>query len=180
VLACTQAEFISRIADADPEGIVRMLRQTDAQLFSGWRGEPCILDPIILNSENRWRCVQPCVSPRRGCLNRLSWHQLSPVAAELEELEKQAFHALTAAFSGKQACKFVFSGCGTSGRIAWLCASSYNSIVAAHHPQLPPLFEHLLSGGDEAMVLSKELPEDDPHLGRQCVTNPSLALNWNV
>eukprot|EP00048_Salpingoeca_helianthica_P008418 m.122245 g.122245 ORF g.122245 m.122245 type:complete len:597 (+) comp14596_c2_seq1:44-1834(+) len=128
-------ELTTEIAGAEPVGIVRMLRQTDAQLFAGWRGEPCVLDPEILE--------------------------------KLRALEEQAYGALVEALEDKKQIRFVFSGCGTSGRIAWLCARSYNTIVAEKHPDLPPLFHHLLSGGDEAMVLSKELPEDDPHLGQR-------------
>ena len=58
---------------------------------------------------------------------------------------------------------FVFSGCGTSGRVAWLCARSYNRILCQFHPELQHCFRYCISGGDQSLVISNELPEDDPH-----------------
>lgn len=54
----------------------------------------------------------------------------------------------------------VMTGCGTSGRIAFLTARRYNSILVA--AGVRPLFHYLISGGDSALLLSDELPEDDP------------------
>eukprot|EP00039_Didymoeca_costata_P030658 m.30768 g.30768 ORF g.30768 m.30768 type:complete len:579 (-) comp8236_c0_seq4:31-1767(-) len=60
----------------------------------------------------------------------------------------------------------VFSGCGTSGRIAWLCARNFNRIVKElKTPALEVNFKYLVSGDDEALLISKELPEDDARLG---------------
>eukprot|EP00730_Choanoeca_flexa_P000104 TRINITY_DN10045_c0_g1_i2.p1 TRINITY_DN10045_c0_g1~~TRINITY_DN10045_c0_g1_i2.p1 ORF type:complete len:595 (+),score=84.81 TRINITY_DN10045_c0_g1_i2:158-1786(+) len=61
--------------------------------------------------------------------------------------------------------RFVFTGCGTSGRIAWLCARSFNRIIRQHHPHIADCFHYCISGGDESLVISNELPEDDPHAG---------------
>ena len=51
--------------------------------------------------------------------------------------------------------KVAMTGCGTSGRLAFLTARRYN---------IPGLC-YCIAGGDSALVLSDELPEDDPQLG---------------
>jgi hypothetical protein len=50
-------------------------------------------------------------------------------------------------------------------RIAWLCAVQLNRLLARLRPGTAPCFKYRVSGGDEALIVSKELPEDDPHLG---------------
>lgn len=52
------------------------------------------------------------------------------------------------------------TGCGTSGRIAFQTARRYNRVLCA--AGVRPLFHYLISGGDSALLLSDELPEDDP------------------
>ncbi len=59
----------------------------------------------------------------------------------------------------------VMSGCGTSGRIAWLCSLSLQAILAHAFPKASACFRYLISGGDQSLVISNELPEDDPHAG---------------
>ncbi len=54
----------------------------------------------------------------------------------------------------------VFTGCGTSGRIAYLVSNRYANAFKR------PLFTYACAGGDSALLLSDELPEDDPALGR--------------
>ena len=53
----------------------------------------------------------------------------------------------------------VFTGCGTSGRIAYLVSNRYLNAFEQ------PLFTYSCAGGDSALLLSDELPEDDPALG---------------
>jgi hypothetical protein len=59
----------------------------------------------------------------------------------------------------------VMTGCGTSGRIAFQTARRYNRILAS--AGIRPLFHYLISGGDSALLLSDELPEDDPIEGAE-------------
>lgn len=67
----------------------------------------------------------------------------------------------------------VFAGCGTSGRVAFLCARQFNKIFSADAQQngdaLPSptasMFRYIMAAGDDALVLSIELPEDDPFDG---------------
>ena len=51
--------------------------------------------------------------------------------------------------------------CMCSGRVAWLCARTFNRLVHNKFPNAPPFFKYLISGDDEALIVSKELPEDD-------------------
>ena len=55
----------------------------------------------------------------------------------------------------------VLTGCGTSGRVAHLVARRFNRLL----PKEPKAFDYLISGGDAALLLSDELPEDDPVAG---------------
>jgi N-acetylmuramic acid 6-phosphate (MurNAc-6-P) etherase len=63
------------------------------------------------------------------------------------------------------------SGCGTSGRIAWLVAKTLNAQLKACCGDVAPCFRYLISGGDESLVISNELPEDDPHAGAHDLEN---------
>lgn len=51
----------------------------------------------------------------------------------------------------------VMTGCGTSGRMAYWCARSFNRVLARLGRK--PAFKYLISGGDTALLLSDELPE---------------------
>ncbi|EDQ86366.1 uncharacterized protein MONBRDRAFT_28326 [Monosiga brevicollis MX1] len=116
-----------------PLGIARLLRQTDGQLFAGWREHAGIFD---LDIQTR-----------------------------LQALSEIAEEKLLGIILKGEPHRFVFTGCGTSGRIAWLCARAFNRILRAHHPDVGVCFQYCISGGDESLVISNELPEDDPHAG---------------
>ena len=63
------------------------------------------------------------------------------------------------------------SGSGTSGRLGFLVAREMNRVVMSLHDPAsqserpPPPFGYCVSGGDPALLLSDELPEDDPVTG---------------
>ena len=42
-------------------------------------------------------------------------------------------------------------------------ASSFNRLLV--HYSMMPCFKYIISGGDESLVISNELPEDDPTQG---------------
>lgn len=69
--------------------------------------------------------------------------------------------AEAAAAALKQGGCVVLTGCGTSGRVAHLVARRCNHLMPAD----PCAFDYLISGGDAALLLSDELPEDDPMAG---------------
>ncbi|XP_054644617.1 glucokinase regulatory protein isoform X2 [Dunckerocampus dactyliophorus] len=57
----------------------------------------------------------------------------------------------------------VLSGCGTSGRLAFLVVSSFNrALRQMHHVEL---YSYIIAGGDRALFSSQEAPEDDTQLG---------------
>ncbi|XP_036448725.1 glucokinase regulatory protein isoform X2 [Colossoma macropomum] len=57
----------------------------------------------------------------------------------------------------------VLSGCGTSGRVAFLLATSLNRWLAALHQK--QIYSYIIAGGDKALLTSQEAPEDNPSLG---------------
>lgn len=61
----------------------------------------------------------------------------------------------------------VLSGCGTSGRLAYLNAISFNS--ALNKLSKEPIFTYTIAGGDRALFTSQEAPEDDPTAGMLCL-----------
>jgi N-acetylmuramic acid 6-phosphate (MurNAc-6-P) etherase len=120
-------ELTSDLDAVDSVGFVRLLRQCDAQIFSGWRHFPGLFD-----------------------------------AAATSALERLVFQSAEALLHPQEST-IVLSGCGTSGRVAFLLARAMNSLLAA--VDAPPCFQYLISGGDAALLMSEELPEDDPVSG---------------
>ncbi|XP_062270579.1 glucokinase regulatory protein [Scomber scombrus] len=57
----------------------------------------------------------------------------------------------------------VLSGCGTSGRLAFLIASTFNR--ALRQLKQSSVYSYTIAGGDRALLSSQEAPEDDPILG---------------
>ncbi|XP_069568883.1 glucokinase regulatory protein isoform X1 [Brachyistius frenatus] len=57
----------------------------------------------------------------------------------------------------------VLSGCGTSGRLAFLIASGFNR--ALRQLNQSPVYSYIIAGGDRALLSSQEAPEDDATLG---------------
>ncbi|XP_043118227.1 glucokinase regulatory protein-like isoform X2 [Puntigrus tetrazona] len=61
----------------------------------------------------------------------------------------------------------VLSGCGTSGRIAFLLATSFNEML--NGPKHKQICSYIIAGGDRALLTSQEAPEDDPALGARAL-----------
>uniref|UniRef100_A0A3Q3LCI2 Glucokinase (hexokinase 4) regulator n=1 Tax=Mastacembelus armatus TaxID=205130 RepID=A0A3Q3LCI2_9TELE len=57
----------------------------------------------------------------------------------------------------------VLSGCGTSGRLAFLIASGFNRELRQLNQM--SVCSYIIAGGDRALLSSQEAPEDDPRLG---------------
>ncbi|XP_020374955.1 glucokinase regulatory protein [Rhincodon typus] len=53
----------------------------------------------------------------------------------------------------------VLSGCGTSGRLAFLLASSFNKLFKTAS------CDYVIAGGDKVLITSQELSEDNPEAG---------------
>ncbi|XP_032362267.1 glucokinase regulatory protein isoform X2 [Etheostoma spectabile] len=57
----------------------------------------------------------------------------------------------------------VLSGCGTSGRLAFLITSTFNrALRELNHSSV---YSYIIAGGDRALLSSQEAPEDDPKQG---------------
>jgi N-acetylmuramic acid 6-phosphate (MurNAc-6-P) etherase len=122
-----------------PEGIVRILRQSDAQLFTGYSHYPSILDRETLNS-------------------------ITDLA-----LQFQASIRTSTSDSTNNTPLVVFSGCGTSGRLAYFCSNSYNKCIKTHFKKNDEVhcFGYLMAGTDSALLKPQEEVEDDPKAGMQ-------------
>ncbi|XP_078100133.1 glucokinase regulatory protein isoform X2 [Sander vitreus] len=57
----------------------------------------------------------------------------------------------------------VLSGCGTSGRLAFLITSTFNR--ALRELNQSSVYSYIIAGGDRALLSSQEAPEDDPKQG---------------
>ncbi|XP_039462210.1 glucokinase regulatory protein isoform X4 [Oreochromis aureus] len=57
----------------------------------------------------------------------------------------------------------VMSGCGTSGRLAFLISSGFNKALSQLNQS--KVYSYIIAGGDRALLSSQEAPEDDPRLG---------------
>ena len=68
----------------------------------------------------------------------------------------------------------VLSGCGTSGRIAYLLATRYNALTGGSSR-----YDYCMAGGDSAILLSDELPEDDPCAGASDLKDCIVRHNTN-
>ncbi|KAG1973277.1 glucokinase regulatory protein [Pimephales promelas] len=67
----------------------------------------------------------------------------------------------------------VLSGCGTSGRIAFLLVSSFNEMLKAQRQK--QICSYIIAGGDRALLTSREAPEDDPGLGARMLEKVSAG-----
>lgn len=124
-------EFSSNLdGGLDSNNFLRVLRATDAQIFSGWGSYLCLYDHEIVND---------CLRAAIFCSDLITKSRLGGNVA------------------------IIMTGCGTSGRIAFLTARRFNDYLRRLH--LKPCFHYLISGGDSALLLSDELPEDDPAQG---------------
>lgn len=65
----------------------------------------------------------------------------------------------------------VFSGCGTSGRLGFMVARTFNELQ--RQQKRPEIFRYLIAGGDKALFTSQEAPEDDPQAGIEALKQVS-------
>lgn len=81
----------------------------------------------------------------------------------------------------------VMTGCGTSGRVAFLTSRRYSQLLA--QVGLPSAFRYAIAAGDSAILLSDEVPEDDPiggqhdlqvKLGDDCNTGYLIGITCGL
>ena len=155
---------------------LRVLRSCDSQIYGGFEGQPSCLDTPCLESMNNTINLCADVLTRDGLV--------------------------------------VLSGCGTSGRIAYLLSRRYNDLSdqaqaakelnnddkesedsEEHHAdaniassltnftKIHNHYDYAIAGGDSAILLSDEMPEDDPLSGSddlQAAVNRQCDGNSNI
>lgn len=68
-----------------------------------------------------------------------------------------------------EASTVVLSGCGTSGRIAWLTARRMNLLLKSAGKEA--ICKYLIASGDSALLIGQEQGEDDPHRAEADITS---------
>ncbi len=68
----------------------------------------------------------------------------------------------------------ILSGCGTSGRLAFLISRMFNKL--AERQKLRPCYRYVISGGDHALMTSVESCEDDWNAGKKELENAAKGL----
>ena len=116
----------------DAEQFLLTLKACDTQVYNGFAAEYSLMDEHIITQIER--SIDDC--------------------CELIKLKDS---------------KIVMTGCGTSGRISFLTARRYNQILSKIRLNSNDVtlvhtdyFSYTCAGGDSALFLSDELPEDDP------------------
>ncbi|XP_063080226.1 glucokinase regulatory protein [Engraulis encrasicolus] len=90
----------------------------------------------------------------------------------VQQLQKVA-ERVKAILKNPEDSLIVLSGCGTSGRIAFLLSNTFNRILAGRHQK--PVYTYIIAGGDRALLTSQEAPEDNPSLGAQVLKETCLG-----
>ncbi|XP_064411199.1 glucokinase regulatory protein [Latimeria chalumnae] len=125
------------IDKADPAQVVQLLKRCDAEIFRQEEKES------VTNSYKRLYS-EPVIQT------------MTDVAVRVREVLKDPGDSL-----------IVLSGCGTSGRLAFLLAISFNKLLKSLDKK--PHFSYLIAGGDKALLTSQEAPEDNPQLGTEAL-----------
>ncbi|XP_013406772.1 glucokinase regulatory protein [Lingula anatina] len=120
-----------------PEDIVSLLQHCDREIFHGWDNQ----------TEG-----QKDLDQLKGLLDGRTIRLVEKIAGEVANLLRKPSDNL-----------IVLSGCGTSGRLAFLTARTFNKWL--RELDMPECFRYVIAGGDKALFTSQEAPEDDPVLG---------------
>ena len=76
---------------------------------------------------------------------------------------------------GTQKFGIILSGCGTSGRIAFLISRKFNELAKAQ--KLWSCYRYIISGGDHAIMTSVESCEDDWNAGKIALVTTAEGLD---
>ncbi|CAH1773385.1 unnamed protein product [Owenia fusiformis] len=80
-----------------------------------------------------------------------------------ETIDEIANKAIGFIFKDPETSLVVMSGCGTSGRLAFMAARSFNEKLRG--AGITDCFRYIIAGKDKALFTSQEAYEDDPHHG---------------
>jgi N-acetylmuramic acid 6-phosphate (MurNAc-6-P) etherase len=125
-------------------GMIRQLRQCDAQVFTGYEDFPSLTDDVIKDKIlASIACIENVLSANQNKNNTNS--------------------SSGGGGGGGGGGRVILSGSGTSGRLGMLISRDLNRVVRSiMGPNYPAPFRYTVSGNDAAILLSDELPEDDP------------------
>ena len=85
----------------------------------------------------------------------------SEAVSAMEKIAENAAEML----QGSGDAAIVLSGCGTSGRLAFFLAQKFSQLAKTQ--QLSACYDYLIAGGDIALFMSQEAPEDDWKMGQE-------------
>ena len=85
----------------------------------------------------------------------------SEAVSAMEKIAETAVEIL----QGSGDAAIVLSGCGTSGRLAIFLAQKFSQLAVTQ--QLSACYEYLIAGGDIALFMSQDAPEDDWKKGQE-------------
>lgn len=124
--------------------ILKLFSQTDQEIFDGWqinqelKTDGMKNDFFILDK-----------------ISRLSILLADQIKDHLKQNKTKKF-------------KFILSGCGTSGRLAYLCSQTFNLYFKSKYNQIDyNICEYIIAGDDYALVNSVESVEDKANVGEQ-------------
>ena len=126
----------SNIDLASEREIVELFSRTDRQLFEGWAVEEAVTTQGLSDA---------------ALIRRVDSFS-SLIANEIAKSK-----------STNTSFKVILSGCGTSGRLAYVCAQSVNEHMGSD------LCSYAIAGGDYALIHSVEAVEDSPKSGQEAL-----------
>jgi N-acetylmuramic acid 6-phosphate (MurNAc-6-P) etherase len=140
--------------------IVELLAECDRQIFHGW----CPFVELSENRNNENIHANECYASQgneevrnistEGIREKILLEKVSRLAQVI------ANHLCT-----DKKFKLIMSGCGTSGRLAYLCSQTFNSYMKSHGKSA--ICEPIIAGDEFALINSVESVEDSPESGVQ-------------
>eukprot|EP00850_Spirogloea_muscicola_P000088 SM000001S04490 [mRNA] locus=s1:494535:499176:+ [translate_table: standard] len=165
-------ELAQELDAAGAQGIVRVLRACDGQAFAGYRSFPGLQDAEVRREEAQQLKMMAVVSAAE-LVTQKKERASSVIQEAVDALTAIAVDILASPqlipMSARRTCSMpaellndsgvIISGAGTSGRLAYCAARSYNKLLSRRG--LPRSFHHLIAGGDDALLEVQEGAEDD-------------------
>ena len=119
---------------------LHILRSCDQQIFNGYKAEESLFNATIIK--------------------------------KIENTALQCSKSIKSHYNDAEdrSGSIVITGCGTSGRLAYLTSRRYSELLKEECTLVIPstkssVWRYAIAGGDSAILLSDELPEDDPQQG---------------
>eukprot|EP00911_Craspedida_sp_UC1_P002144 UC1_evm2s1649 len=170
----------SELDCASPLEMVRLLRQVDMQMFAGYAGYPglCHDDTVsaILDLAVHLRPKPPPPSPSPSPVTMNETTAAADPSRCATSGRATSGNAASSANANANAAAAaaavpVFTGSGTSGRMAFLLSRQHYASTGARY---------LCAGGDAALFMSREAPEDNWRAGAAGVKRVTTLLSTSM